>query len=949
MALSRRRFVKLSSLAPFMYAFPFPEFLTAPGTNAGAASLYENFKNPSAAARPFVRWWWNGGKINEKELLRELDLLKEQGISGVEINPVAFPKGANAMDYRTLDWLSAEWLAVLKATLIAARERGITCDIIVGSGWPFGGEFLEKNEQIQLLALGTRRLKGPQQFRIKKEDLLAETNFLMKRKAGSMELFGLRLSAAQLDAFTPGIDLNSQIAHAEIIIDVPAGDHVLYAITKLTGYAAVTHGSPGASGPVLDHYNKAAVQRYLDRMSDAFTSQIGNMGDYFRSVFVDSLELRGSNWCDDMCGQFRQRRGYSLEPYLPFILFKLNKRLTHTGAQSIESIIMLSPEAKDEINRVRYDFETTRLELFNERFLQTFIDWCGKNNVKSRVQAYGREYYALESAMLPDIPECETWIRDDIGGDLPENTFKTGRAYRPVNKFVSSAARLTGKRVISCEEITNTDLVFNSTLEKIKIAGDQSNLSGVTHSILHGFNHSPRDVPFPGWVRYGTFFSESNTWWPHLKKWIDYKARLSAVFQQAEMQSDIAIMFPLADMWSEVGLQYQQVPQIVYPEYANNIWEAIHQHGSGCDYVNENILKKCSFSNGRMHYNTRSYKVLLMPEMESIAPETPELLGKFAAAGGQVIFIGKEPVKTFGKQQAGTGNQKVQSDIQTLKKAFPGNVVFFPAPEGKIINWYAQLQSEFKITPFVRFDKPVSYVSQVHYKTDEADIFFICNYHQEKDHAFTATFNVKHRNAWLWDPETGEKYLYPYQGAKNNLGIRLNPAQSMLIVFTEDTKGELYPFREVAGKRSRALEGPWDVTLEKVHEQSRKTVFNKLIDLKKVPELQSFAGVIVYERQFQLDDPENCHSLDLGKVSGISEVEINGRPLGSRWYGKHIYDCGQALRGGSNTIKIKVTTTLGNYMKSLKDNAVAQRWTGKQPLHPAGLAGPVKLIWCKNL
>lgn len=947
MKLSRRNFIRIGALTPLVYGFPFSaEIMNAAENSSSAATLYNSFQNPSAAARPFVRWWWNGGRVVEEELIRELDVLKAKGISGVEINPIAFPKGGNSLGYQTLNWLSEEWLAVLRTTLIAARERGITCDIIVGSGWPFGGEFLKEDEQIQLLALGTKRLKGPQQFSITKEELLTETSFLLKREAGSMELFGLRLSAARLDAFSPGADLNSQIKNAKIIIDVPAGDHVLYSIVKLSGYAAVTLGSPGASGPVLDHYNKAAVQRYLDRMSDAITAKIGNMGDYFRSVFVDSLELRGSNWCDDMLEQFKQRRGYSLEPYLPFILFKLDKKLTHTGAQSRESIITLSPQTQDEINRVRYDFETTRLELFNERFLQTFTDWCKKNSVKSRVQAYGREYYTLESAMQPDIPECETWIRDDVGGDLPENTFKKGRAYRPVNKFVSSAARLTGKRVISCEEITNTDMVFNDTLERIKIAGDQSNLSGVTHSILHGFNYSPPEVPFPGWVRYGSFFSEKNTWWPYLKTWIDYKARLSAVFQDSEMQSDIAVMFPLADMWSEVGLQYQQVPQIVYPQYASNIWESIHQNGGGCDYINENILQKCSFSGGRLHYHTRSYKTLLMTEMESIAPETPASLRKFVAAGGLVIFIGKEPVKSFGKQHAAARDQKVHTEIQSLKKDFPRNVSFYPAPKGKIIDWYAQLQSKFNIIPFVKFDKPVSHVSQVHYKTGEADIFFISNYHLEKAHEFTATFNVTHKTAWLWDPETGKRYLYPYQGTKNNLRINLGPAQSMLIVFSDDSKGELYPVLKIAGKRSHTIEGPWKVTLEKVYEKPRKIELRELIDFKDDPELQSFGGVVFYEKQFRIDNPESYHSVDLGKVFGISELEVNGRPLGFRWYGKHSYDLKDMLNPGENRIKIKVTTVLGNYAKSLKDNPVARQWTRNkpQPLYAMGLVGPVKLV-----
>jgi hypothetical protein len=948
MKISRRNFVRISALTPLVYGFPFSaEMLNAAEVNSDpVATLYKNFQNPSGAARPFVRWWWNGGRVVAKELIRELDVLKEKGISGVEINPIAFPKGNNPMDYQALNWLSEEWLAVLKTTLTAAKERGITCDIIVGSGWPFGGEFLKEDEQIQLLALATKRLKGPQQFSITKDKLLTETSFLLKRKAGSMELLGLRLSAAHLESFSPGVDLNSQIKNAELIIDVPAGDHVLYAMVKLTGYAAVTLGSPGASGPVLDHYNKAAVQRYLNKMSDAITSKIGNMGDHFRSVFVDSMELRGSNWCNDMLEQFKLRRGYSMEPYLPFILFKLSPKNTHTGTQSLENIITLSPQTQDEINRVRYDFETTRLELFDERFLQTFTAWCKKNNVKSRVQAYGREYYTLESAMLLDIPECETWIRDDVDGDLPENTFKTGRAYRPVNKFISSAARLTGKRVVSCEEITNTDIVFNDTLERIKIAGDQSNLSGVTHSILHGFNYSPPEIPFPGWIRYGSFFSEKNTWWPYLKTWIDYKARLSAVFQGSEMQSDIAIMFPLADMWSEVGVQYQQVPQIVYPVYANNIWESIHQNGSGCDYINENILQKCSFSGGRLHYNTRNYKTLLMTEMESIAPETPELLRKFVTSGGQVIFIEREPVKSFGKQNAKARDQKVYTEIQSLKKDFPRNVSFFPAPKEKIIDWYTQLQLKYNLTPFVKLDKPVSHVSQVHYKTSEAAIFFISNYHLKKTHKFTATFNVGNKTAWIWDPETGKKYLYPYQGAKNMLKINLDPAQSMLIVFTNDTKGELYPLPKIASKQPYTIEGSWNVTLEKVDEPARKTEFKKLIDFKDDPELRSFGGVIFYEKKFSIENPEKYNSLNLGKVFGISELEVNGQPLGFKWYGKHTYDLKETLKPGENTIKIKITTVLGNYAKSLKNNAVAQQWVSAkpQPLYAMGLVGPVNLL-----
>lgn len=76
----------------------------------------------------------------------------------------------------------------------------------------------------------------------------------------------------------------------------------------------------------------------------------------------------------------------------------------------------------------------------------------------------------------------------------------------------------------------------------------ESILSGVTQSVLHGFNYSPLAIPFPGWVRCGTYFSERNSWWPYFKLWVDYKACLSALFQHAEMQADIAILPPRADL-----------------------------------------------------------------------------------------------------------------------------------------------------------------------------------------------------------------------------------------------------------------------------------------------------------------------------------------------------------------------------------------------------------------
>lgn len=909
-----------------------------------ATVLYENFKNPLATAKPFVRWWWNGNRLSKQEILRELDILKEAGIGGVEINPIQFPEQADPMGLPAYDWLSEEWIGMLQIALQGAKERNIICDIIVGSGWPFGGEFLTKDEQTQVVAVGSRNLQGPKQYEINRKELMDEVEPYIHSPYDKKykELIMLRLAPGHMETFEAGIDLTTEIKQEVITVDVPKGNHVLYYLVKLTGYQAVIYGTPGAKGPVLNHYNRAAVQKYLDRMSDGLHEKLGKLGNHFRAMFTDSLELEGANWCDDMLEQFKQRRGYSLGPYLPFVLFKVG----HMGNPVEEAYgATFSPDVQETINRVRYDFEITRQELFRERFMETFQAWCEKQGVQSRVQAYGRGHHPLESSMLIDIPECETWLGPSIGEALEENNYGQGRAYSMINKFVSSGARLAGKKLISCEEITNTGMVFNATLERIKIAGDQSNLSGVTHSILHGFNYSPKEAPFPGWVRYGTFFNERNPWWRFFRKWADYKARLSGLFQQAELYSDIALMHPLADMWMQFGSQRDPFPTKVYPAYAHNVWEAIHQNGNGCDYISENILQNSTAADGRLNYGTRSYQVLLLMEVESMQPQTAIALKNFADAGGLILFIGKVPVKSPGLLKHEKNDKMVYETMQSLQQSYPNRVVTVPAPQGKILDWFAGLQAKFNIQPYVKLDKPVSSVSQVFYQYEEADIFFIANYSLENHYQLRATFNhVEGKMPWIWDPESGNRWIYPQQGSGNELMIHLEPATSKLIIFSREKDGDLYVLRSVKASDPYEISGSWHVTLHPVQGKSTTTTWSRLIDLKEDPDLQSFAGTIVYEKKFQVSHPDDYDSLDLGKVQGISEVWLNDQALGYQWYGEHRYDLGNRLQPGKNTLKIQVTTTLGNYLKSLKNNEVAQNWTKNQPLYSAGLMGPVHLL-----
>ena len=902
---------------------------------------YKGFIDPPVTSRMFVRWWWNGDRLDKTELLRELDVMKSAGIGGVEINPIAFPSNTDPVGYKSLTVFGDKWLDMLETALQGAKKRGMICDMIVGSGWPFGGEFLKKDDQTQMVTIETINLKGGKEYSFSQKELLDKVapDFSSKNTNVYKDLVMVRLAPSEAHDFTEGQDFPINSKESVIKVKVPDGEYILYFVVKLTGYMVVINGAPGAAGPVLNHYSKPAVENYLERISGKISGKVGNMGEYIRAMFCDSMELEGANWNDDLPVEFEKRRGYSMLPYLPFILKKIGAMGNPVDK---EYGTKFPKKVTDLLNQVDLDFYKTRLELFKERFLETFTEWCHKNNVKSRMQAYGRGMHPLEASMSIDIPECETWARKEVGREYP-NLGLVGRAPTMVNKYVSSSANLTGKNIVSCEEETNTTMAFMLTLENIKIIGDQSNLSGVNHSILHGFNYSPLKAKFPGWIRYGTYFNERNTWWPWFRSWADYKARLSYIFQESTPRAEIAVLQPLTDLWLKDGPQRDPFPQKWYPDYQNNLWEVINQNGCGCDYVSESIICSATFKDGRMIYNNCSYHTLLLPEIETLDLKTVKSLSRFAEAGGQIVFIGKKPYKSpffIGMEKKSV---EIEQNINELIENKNGQVCLYPSPKGNLIEWFGKMQKELQLKQYVNFDQPNKYLNQISYLLGNNPVYFMANTSLSEDISVEADFFVENKKLqpWLWEPETGERFLYPKGGRNNHLKIDLPRATSLLLVFDKKKEGKNYKLKKFQTDR-KEITGSWNLDLNHIDGSRKKTNLSELKDLSTDEELKSFAGTVIYEKTFT-SDKNDYRYIDLGNVQGIAELTLNGKKLGDKWYGDYVYEVEGILKKGENELSIRLTTITGNYLKSLKNNAVAQRWTGGQSCYPMGIIGPVEL------
>jgi hypothetical protein len=178
------------------------------------------------------------------------------------------------------------------------------------------------------------------------------------------------------------------------------------------------------------------------------------------------------------------------------------------------------------------------------------------------------------------------------------------------------------------------------------------------------------------------------------------------------------------------------------------------------------------------------------------------------------------------------------------------------------------------------------------------------------------------------------------------LKLKLAPADSRIFVFNKDKFGEKWnPIPEIEGN-STPLNALWDVIFYHMDGTVKSQTFKTLTDLKDLPDFTHFAGTVSYKTTLNLN-PTNLHYLDLGKVFGIAELIVNNENLGTKWYGRRAYSLKNFLKTGKNTIEVKVTTVMLNYMQSLTDNATAQYWSNQpkkpQPLQSLGLLGPVYL------
>ena len=217
----------------------------------------------------------------------------------------------------------------------------------------------------------------------------------------------------------------------------------------------------------------------------------------------------------------------------------------------------------------------------------------------------------------------------------------------------------------------------------------------------------------------------------------------------------------------------------------------------------------------------------------------------------------------------------------------------------------------------------------------------------------TLSFRVSGLKPMLWHPDSGlqEEVSYTLNNGRTEVSLNLVPDDAVFVVFSGKAENA-YTVPAVEKKSETALEGTWTVKFQEKRGAPASAELATLGSYTESPEpgIKYFSGIASYTKAFEIQ-PEEKMILDLGNVADLAEVYVNGEYCGAAWKEPYKVDISQAVKAGVNTLEVKVANVWVNRLiGDEQPGATRIGWTdsqgfnGSEPLVPAGLLGPVKIV-----
>lgn len=636
------------------------------------------------------------------------------------------------------------------------------------------------------------------------------------------------------------------------------------------------------------------------------------------NMLMDSWECYSQTWTANMSEAFRQRSGYALQPWMP-ALFGFVIDDTETTA------------------RFLVDWRRTLNDLYVDNYFGEMARNAHAAGLTISYETAAGDITPadpMEYYKYADVPMCEFW--------QPFSHWLYNRNFKPILP-TASAAHMYGKPRVSAEAFTSFDLTWDEHLGMLRDVANQNLVDGMTHFVFHTYTHNPgASRYFPGTSfgsAIGTPFLRGETWWKHMPAFTSCLARTTYMLERG---------LPVSSVLWYIGDEPQHKPDqfAAFPE------------GYRYDYCNPDaLLHRLTVIDGQWATPEGiRYPLLWIPERGRMLPETLERLLSLVRQGG--VLVADAPTGMATLSTSDHQRERYEAAVQALWPSSGYGVRRIG--EGCILSGFTvdEALASLGLQPDVQGLGN----RWVHRRTAGADWYFVC---ADREQSFDGevTFRCTGR-VERWNTVDGTRCPLPVTRTTadcTTVSLHLAVGESAFIVFTPSKFHSIddHP-SSLTSHLAPLTSQPWTVTFPAGWGIEAPVTLNELkpwcqMDLSE--EGRAFSGTATYTTTFDLSSL-NRHArylLHLGQVEMIAVVRLNGQELGTLWTEPYDLDITSALRKGTNTLEVEVTSSWFNRLVYDAAQPEPQRktWVISGPsasasLRNTGLLGPVTLETLSN-
>lgn len=699
------------------------------------------------------------------------------------------------------------------------------------------------------------------------------------------------------------------------------------------GYSLTGHlNAPApvdATGLEVDKLDAGLVTEYFEHYLGFFEDALGTefLGTRGVSALLsDSIESGPQNWTASMRTEFTRRRGYDLLPWLP----------------AVTGIIVGDTQQSEAF---LWDLRKTISELLAENHYGT---------IAGIARERGMTYYAealedhrpqlgddLEMRSHADVPMGAMWCYEPEAG--PQATYVADL------RGAASVAHVYGKAATGAESMGAFGKPFVYTPRKLKPIVDMGFVLGVNLINIHTSPHQPDAAPKPGITLspyLGQSFTRNETWAHAAKPWLDYLARCSHLLQQGTHAADIAYFY--GEEAPVTGVFGDAAPEV--PD------------GHRFDFINLNgLLNHVTVTaDGDLltTAGTRYRLLYLGGSSRRMTLAAVQRLTELLDAGATVAGWRPESSPSRSDDPAAWA-----AAVDSLWNGRPG---LMDLGGIQVSDGVAAALARMSVEPdWTVAASDGAKLPVIHRHLDGADLYFVSN-QLERQEKVTLTFRDGASSAELWDPVQVSRSVVGMhtEAGRTAVDLQLEPFGSAFILLrpagvgTDNGTVGLPDGLQQPATTEFALEGPWEVTFDG-DGQSPSPLRLSAPALWSGPgadnhalEVKYFSGTATYRTTFTADalllQAGHRLVLDLGDVSDLAEVRLNGTDVGTVWTHPFQVDITDAARAGANALEIAVTNAWWNRMAGDAATGDHRRpgtaiFEADAGVLPAGIQGPVRL------